>query len=274
MKTIATAALALGLIGGAAMAASETEDVRLLAAGSLRDVMTDIAAEFSAGTGIAVSADYGPSGLLRERIEGGEAAGVFASANMEHPETLSEAGLAGEVVMFARNRLCAIAQDDVEVTSETLLAVMLDKGTRLGTSTPGADPSGDYAWALFARAEQVEPGAEAALAAKALQLTGGPDSAPAPEGRNTYAWVMDEDRADLFLTYCTNAILAAREKPGLQIVQLPEALSVGADYGLAVLTGAPETAIAFAGYILSPEGQDILAAHGFSAPGTESGVSE
>ena len=41
-----------------------------------------------------------------------------------------------------------------------------------------------------------------------MQLTGGPDSDPAPEGRNTYAWVMESDRADLFLTYCTNAVLA------------------------------------------------------------------
>ena len=47
--------------------------------------------------------------------------------------------------------------------------------------------------------------------------------------------------------------------PDLQIVQIPEALSVGADYGLIVLEGAPEGAQALADYILSPDGQAVLA---------------
>ena len=85
---------------------------------------------------------------------------------------------------------------------------MLDPKTRLGTSTPKSDPSGDYAFELFGKAEALTSGAKNALEAKALQLTGGPNSAKAPEGRNLYAWVMESDKADVFLTYCTNAVLA------------------------------------------------------------------
>jgi molybdate transport system substrate-binding protein len=55
--------------------------------------------------------------------------------------------------------LCALAAPQVAVTSETLLARMLDPAVKLGISTPNADPSGDYAWALFARADVVQPGA-------------------------------------------------------------------------------------------------------------------
>jgi hypothetical protein len=33
---------------------------------------------------------------------------VFASANMEHPQALSAAKKSGPVVLFARNRLCAM----------------------------------------------------------------------------------------------------------------------------------------------------------------------
>ena len=116
-----------------------------------------------------------------------------------------------------------------------------------------------YAAGVFGMAE-----ADSGLA---LQLTGGPDSDPAPEGRNTYAWVMESDRADLFLTYCTNAVLARRESPDLQIVQVPQALSVAADYGLVVLDGAPDAAWRLAFHILSPAGQAVLAEYGFDAPG-------
>ena len=45
---------------------------------------------------------------------------------------------------------------------------------KLGTSTPKADPSGDYAFEVFRKAEAIKPGAQAALEKKALQLTGGP----------------------------------------------------------------------------------------------------
>ena len=58
----------------------------------------------------------------------------------------------------------------------------------------------------------------AILGGKALQLTGGPTSARAPAGINQYAWVMSNGKADLFLTYCTNAVLAKRELMGLKIV--------------------------------------------------------
>ena len=39
---------------------------------------------------------------------------------------------------------------------------------------------------------------------------------------------------------------------------LPEALSVGADYGLTVMSGAPVPAQEFAEFILSAEGQTIF----------------
>ena len=256
--------LVLALGSSAAMA--ET-DVKLHAAGSLKAAMTDIADAFEQAHDIEVIRAFGPSGLLRERIEGGEAAQVYASANMRHPQTLAAAGMAGPVALFAGNRLCALAQPGVDIATETVLTVLVDEGTRLGTSTPGADPSGDYAWELFAKAEALQAGARQLLEDKALQLTGGPDSAAPPEGRNLYAWVMDEDRADVFLTYCTNAVLAQRELPALQIVHLPAALSVGADYGLTLIDGAPAEAASLALFVLSPDAQRILADYGFDAPG-------
>jgi len=79
---------------------------------------------------------------------------------------------------------------------------MLDANVKLGTSTPRADPSGDYAWEVFRKADSLRPGAFAVLAGKALQLTGGPNAPAAPPGRTIYGTLVAEGKADIFLTYC------------------------------------------------------------------------
>jgi ABC-type molybdate transport system substrate-binding protein len=245
--------------------ATAQEPVRLYAAGSLRAVLDEAAKAFTEESSIKVSGTYGASGLLRERIDKGEHAELFASANMEHPQMLAKAGKAGPVVLFARNRLCALTRPDLSVTPETLLPMMLDPAIKLGTSTPRADPSGDYAWEVFARADKLRPGSSAEFEKKALKLTGGPHS-PAPSaGRSLYAMLVERGDADLFLTYCTNAVQAQREVPALKIVALPPDLAVSADYGLTVLNTARPEAARFALYLLSPAGQAIFAQHGFAA---------
>ncbi|AWK85647.1 molybdate ABC transporter substrate-binding protein [Azospirillum thermophilum] len=251
----------------AALPAAAADPVRIHAAGSLRAVLTEIARSYEAATGVPVAGTFGASGLLKERLETGEAADVFASANMDHPQALSRAGVAGPVRSFARNSLCALAKGGLDVTSGTLLDRMLDPGVRVGTSTPKNDPAGDYAWALFGKAEALRPGSTAALEAKALKVTGGPQAPQAPEGRNTYAWLMQQDAADLILTYCTNARLAQQEVASLKIVAVPEPLAVGADYGVAVLTrGDTARGQSFVEYLLAPAGQEILRRHGFQPP--------
>lgn len=242
------------------------DPVQVYAAGSLRDALTEIARDHEARTGQKVVLTFAASGLLRERIEQGAPAQVFASADTKHPQRLANQGQWQAPVVFTRNTLCALAQGTVAVTSDTLLGTMLQPQVRLGISTPKADPAGDYAWALFQKAEALQPGATARLEAKALQLTGGANSAQAPAGRNTYAWVMEQNRADVFLTYCTNAVAARAEVPSLQVVAVPEALQVGAAYGLTVRAGAPAQAQAFAQAVLQPPAQAVLRRLGFAAP--------
>jgi len=241
------------------------ETVRLFAAGSLKAAMADIAAAYEAGAeGEHVETVLGASGLLRERIENGETAHLFASADIGHPKRLADQGrTATPVAIFARNQLCALVRPGLAVTTASLPQTMLDPSVRVGISTPKADPSGDYAFALFAKAEAERPGARAALEAKALQLTGGPASERAPEGRNFYGWAMASDKADIFLTYCTNAIVAKAEVPELAVVQIAPDLNVGADYGLVVLRDAPPAASKLAAFIVSEAGRALLARHGF-----------
>jgi ABC-type molybdate transport system substrate-binding protein len=90
-----------------------------------------------------------------------------------------------------------------------LLDRMLDPAIKLGTSTPKSDPSGDYAWEVFRKADALRPGAFATLSAKALQLMGGPNSPPALPGRVLYGALVGDGKADIFLTYCTGARAAS-----------------------------------------------------------------
>jgi molybdate transport system substrate-binding protein len=264
MRKRFSAALAVLLVTMAPAMADET--VLLHAAGSLRAALTEVAGNFeTAGLG-KVQARFGPSGVLKDEIAGGAKAEVFASANMEHPQALASAKRSGPVVLFARNRLCALARPGLDVTPDSLLDRMLDSQVKLGTSTPKADPSGDYAWEVIRKAEKIRPGASATLEAKALQLTGGPTSPPAPQGRSVYGELIAQGAADIFLTYCTNALVAQHENPALAIVQLPDTLAVGADYGLTVMNGAPAPAYQLVLFILSAEGQRTLAKQGFAAP--------
>jgi ABC-type molybdate transport system substrate-binding protein len=254
------------ILAATATQSAAQETILLYAAGSLRGALNEVAKSFEATTGVRIEAKYGPSGLLRDEIAGGAKADVFASANMSHPESLAKAYKSGPVSRFARNTLCALVKPGLAATPDTLLERMLDPDVKLGTSTPKADPSGDYALESFAKADKLKPGARDTLEKKALQLTGGPNSPPPPKDRSVYGTVVADAKADIFLTYCTNAIIARHENPGQQVVALPPPLAVGADYGLTVIGGASANADKFVAYILGAEGQKILAKHGFAPP--------
>lgn len=125
---------------------SLSEDkIKIYAAGSLKIALNHVVTNYEEKDKIKVDKRFGPSGLLRKAIEGGERPDIFASANMEHPNKLEFANWGGPVVLFARNQLCALSQHDVDVTSESLLNKLIENNIRVGTSTPKSDPSGDYA---------------------------------------------------------------------------------------------------------------------------------
>jgi molybdate transport system substrate-binding protein len=69
--------------------------------------------------------------------------------------------------------------------------------------------------------------------------------------------------ADAGIVYRTDALTA---KDRVSIVPIPSAYNVVAEYPVAVTANAssPELARAFVDLLLSPEGQRVLAEHGFS----------
>jgi ABC-type molybdate transport system substrate-binding protein len=250
----------------AALHCALAEPLHVYAAGSLAGAITDIVKAFPAADGDVAAPVFGPSGVLREKIEHGDHVDVFASADMTQPRSLASSHSGSSVVMFTRNRLCVLGRVSTGLTSDNLLDRLLDPSVRLATSTPGADPGGDYAWAVFARAEAVHPGAEAILRAKALKLVGGPNSLPLVPGRGAVQGIFLADRADVMLGYCSSSVPVMREIPGLVNVPLPPTLTVGPAYGLIVLSDEP-LAARFALFVLSEQGQAILRQHGFDPIG-------
>jgi molybdate transport system substrate-binding protein len=242
------------------------ETIILFAAGRLKDALGEVVREFEAASGFGVMTEFGPSGILRERIFNGAAAHVFASADMRNAQVLAGSGLSGAVTPFAANTLCVMAHPKIDIERRDVLHLLLDPKIRLGISTPGSDPAGDYARLVFKRAGALRPGAFEALRNKALTLTGGMASEKPPAGRNLYAWLIDTGRADLFITYRTNAVAARREIPEIKMRELPASLSVGADYGLTVFKRSPGASGALAKRILEPAGRKVLERYGFGLP--------
>lgn len=238
---------------------SDTGALRLLAAGSLKAVLGELGAAWTRETGVAIDAGFGASGLLRERIEAGEAVDLFASANLTHPRAFATRGVGG-VRRFTGNRICALVSPRVQADTAGLLDAMLDPSLKLGTSTPGSDPSGDYAAQVFERADRLQAGAAARLRAKALPLTGAPGTWRPDDARNIYGALVADGHADIFLTYFTNTLIALRESPQLRRVELPAPLAVGADFGL--IAFSPRGA-ALADWLLAAPAQQAFAAHGF-----------
>ena len=248
--------MALGLFA----ARAEADPIRVYAAGSLGGVMPRLIAASGLPAGSVAPPVFGPAGMLGKRLLGGEKADLFASADLAQPRAVvGETGAL--VVPFARNRMCAVAPAKFGLTADTVLARMLAPETRLATSTPGADPAGDYTLKLFARAEALHPGAEAALTAKAMRLVSGPDSMQPLPGHSPAATVFLGNHADMLIYYCSGAAIAMQEVPDLVSIPVPDALEVGPVYGLAVLSDRPEAAH-LALFMLSEKGQAIIAQGG------------
>lgn len=267
LPSIAAFLLAVLLVLGRPAAAGE---LVLFGAGSLRDAIGEVAAAYTAKTGTTVKTAFGPSGLMRERIEKGETADLFTSADMGSPLALNASGKAGPVAMFTRNALCAWARPEVGMTTETVLDRLLDPAVKLGTSTPKADPFGDYSWRLFELAERERPGSYAVLDAKARKIVGN-STAPLPaRADDPIVGAFRDGTIDVMLGYCTSARQRAGDIPGLAIVELPASLRVGAEYGLTVVRNAAPAASDLALFILSPDGQAILARYGFLPVGLPS----
>ena len=185
---------------------------------------------------------------------------IFASANLEHPRALQDQGVLKDTVVFATNRLCVLAAPGTSIGADSVLKTLLDPKIRMAVATPVVDPAGDYTWAMFHKADALEPGSYDALNKKGSQILGQPGKDGTPLG---VLGALEQSKADVVVAYCSYGKLVQEKLPGATWLPLPSSLDVPSQYGIGVAVNAPTDAAQFVLFVQSAKGRAILENHGF-----------
>ncbi|SON53339.1 molybdate ABC transporter substrate-binding protein [Vibrio tapetis] len=135
---------------------SSAAQVRVLAASSMTNVLSDIAIEFEQTHGIEVQLVFAGSSSLARQIEQGAPADLYISANTKWADYLVSQGLIDKTAInvLARNKLVVIAPNTENTTKFSYeVDEMLHpswwenklNGGRLAIGNPNAVPAGMYA---------------------------------------------------------------------------------------------------------------------------------
>ena len=230
--------------GGEAAAVSGTLDV--FAAASLTGSFEQIAREFEADhPGVDVVFNFGASSGLAQQIVSGAPADVFAAASPATMTTVVDAGDADDPQVFARNRL--------------QIAVPPDNPGGVTGLADFADPELKIALC----ASKVPCGAAAAKAFAAAGVTPSVDTEEQDVKAALSKVTLGE--VDAALVYRTDVLSAGDDVEGIAFPESDQAVN---DYPIATTTDSqkPQAAAAFVAFVLSSEGQAVLAAAGFDRP--------
>jgi len=223
-------------------------DVTVFAAASLTAAFTEIGDAFMVEHPDAnvVLNFAGSSDLVTQIIEKAPA-DVFASADMSNMAKVTDAALnSSEPVVFATNiaEIIVGAGNPKDVTGVDDLA---DPSELIVVQCAVEVPCGKYAAQIYENA--------------GITVT------PASLEENVKAVVtkVTLGEADAGIVYATDVTAAGDDADGIEI---PDAINVEAEYPIASLSDAPnpDGASAFIEFVLSEQGQAILASYGFLTP--------
>lgn len=224
-----------------------TGEVVVLAAASLTDAFTELAADFEAAhPGVTVTLGLGGSSALAQQVVAGAPADVLATASPGTMATVADAGgLVGEPTVVARNRL----------------QIAVPAGNPAGVT--GLADLGDASLAVALCAEQVPCGAAARRVLAAAGVTPAPDTLE-PDVRAVLTKVRLGE-VDAGLVYRTDVLAAGDDVEGIDV---PEADAAVTDYPIAVVADAPNprAAEAFVAHVRGEAGRKVLADAGFELP--------
>lgn len=236
---------------------AERRAITVAAASDLRFAFEELGGEFAARTGVDVTFSFGSSGQLREQIINGAPFDLFASANVAFVDAVIDAG-----------RGIAATKADYAIGRIALW------------SPPGAAPPTsieDLTDARFRRIAIANPAhAPYGLAAEQALATAG---------------ILDEIRSRLvFGENIADTLRIARSgNADVGIVALSLVVTADTPYlvldeelheplrqALVVTTTGlrGEDATAFADFLASPAGRDVMVRYGFALPGEESSLSD
>lgn len=238
-------ALVALLLVAALDARAQRAEIVVLAAASLTEAFQEIERRFEqAQPRFAARLSFGGSSALAAQILEGARADVFASADAPSMDRL-KALLAAPPTAFAANRL-AIVVEKGNPRAIRGLADLARPDLVVVLGQPEL-PAGRYAASALDRAgvkvtpRSLEPTVRAVVARVAA------------------------GEADAGIAYATDLRPNAAQ---VQAVAIPDAANERARYPIAVLREAVQAdgARAFVDFVLGPEGQGILASHGFLSP--------
>jgi molybdate transport system substrate-binding protein len=238
------------------MVAAQARPVLVFAAASLKTALDQIAAEWRAATGKAVTISYAASSTLAKQIENGAPADLFISADRDWMDYLQQRQLIDPQtrIDLLGNSLVLIAPADssatVTIAPGLPLAAMLGDG-RLAMADPAAVPAGRYGKAALT-ALGVWP--EIALRIAAA------------ENARAALLLVARGEAPLGIVYRTDATA----EPAVKIVgTFPTDLHPPIVYPMALTIRRNAEAAAFSAYLHEPAARALFEAQGFTiaAPG-------
>ncbi|MEP6464322.1 MAG: molybdate ABC transporter substrate-binding protein [Frankiaceae bacterium] len=235
-------------VGGSASASASAVSgtVTVLAAASLKEAFTTLAAQFRAARpGTTVKLSFGASSALAQQIVSGAPVDVFASASPKNLQQVVTAGGASTSSTFAKN-VMEIAVPPANPGKVTGVADLSKRGVEVALCQP-----------------QVPCGATAATVFTNAKVTVKPVTLEA-DVKSTLTKVQTGE-VDAGVVYVTDVRAAGARVKGIPI---PTGVNASTEYPIAALSKAPNAAgaQAFVDYVLSPAGQQVLTADGFQKP--------
>jgi molybdate transport system substrate-binding protein len=251
---LAAAALVLPLALTACGSASSSspaasggkKTLNVFAAASLTETFTALGKTFEAShPGVTVKFNFGGSSTLAQQITQGAPADVFAAASPATMKTVTDAGDASSPTTFVKNRL------EIAVPPSNP-AKITGLGDLAGTKNK-----------VVLCAAQVPCGAAAlkALAAAKVKVT------PVSQEQDVKGVLtkVELGEADAGLVYKTDVKSAGAKVSGIDFPESAQAIN---DYPIAVLSKAPQAALAkeFTTLVTSAQGMRVMTTAGFEAP--------
>jgi molybdate transport system substrate-binding protein len=153
VKAAAAAAAAVILLCLTSTYRASAEDIRIAAAISLREAMTQAAKAYESETGHHVDLTFGSSGQLAAQIKNGAPIDAFISAADNQMEDLDKAGLidAKSRRVIAGNQLVLIVPADSAISISAFKSLADDAIKTLAIGEPKTVPAGQYARQVLAK---------------------------------------------------------------------------------------------------------------------------
>ncbi|MFL6275164.1 MAG: molybdate ABC transporter substrate-binding protein [Blastocatellia bacterium] len=228
-------------------------EITVAAAANLTEAFAEVARQFTAKSGARVVYSFGSTADLTKQIENGGPFDLFASADVEHVDELSQKGLivSDSRAIYARGRLVAWTPPQGRV-----------KINRLEDVT-----SADVKMIAVAKPDLAPYGRATVEALQALNVWSVVESKVVygTNVSNTKQYVASGNADVAFIPL-------ALVKPGEgQYVEVDERLHQPIDQALAIIkaSGKQDLARRFVDFVLGDEGQAILRRYGYSNPSTK-----